>query len=424
MRALLEGVKSGIASRKFWKVASVWLICLLYVLFQGGKTSLMLFMMVSVLAFYWAIGGLGGVKRIKGTRSLSLAGERGALLQAGDQVLVKLQLRLPAFMPLPYIVVKETLQRHNGDTWAFEDSVIPYFRARSELVYKTPPMERGKYVFTGTACSAEDIFGLMEHTGVFHTGGEFRILPRTVFIPHWELYSRNSRMAGPETAVTLSRRETTQINGVRDYVYGDRISRIHWNATAKTGTWKSKEFEHESLPKTILVLDAHTSGYLRSSQFELAVSTAASLLEYGARERISIGMCTLGKAFKAFPPAEGYLERQRIIHHLVDINADGYGDFRDKLEAHKELFQPGAFFILISPLADDKVLGMLSWAKLRQMIPYHIQIGDEAAAANLSGVTRAGKHSGWQAALQERGLRGVQVSSLRDLPAAMGGGKL
>ncbi|WP_059044323.1 DUF58 domain-containing protein [Paenibacillus rubinfantis] len=424
MRALVEGVKMGLTSRKFWRVASVWLVCLLYVLFQGGKTSLMLFMMVSVLGFYWAIGGLGGVKRIRGSRTLSLSGERGAVLQAGDQVMVKLQLQLPAFLPLPYIVVRETLRRHNGDTWVFEDSVVPYFSSRSELVYKTPPLERGKYGFTGTHCSAEDIFGLVEHTSAFHTGGEFRILPRTVFIPHWELYSRNSRLAGPETAVALSRRESTQINGVRDYVYGDRISRIHWSATAKTGTWKSKEFEHESLPKMLLVLDAHTSGYLRSAQFELAVSTAASLLEYGARERISMGLCTLGKTLRYFPPAESYLERQQMLHQLVDINADGFGNYKDRLEAQQDLFQPGAFFILISPLADDKVLSMLRLAKSRQMIPYHIQIGDESAASGVPNAYRAGKRSAWQGTLQERGLRGVYVSSLRELPAAMGGAKL
>lgn len=184
MREFLEGVKAGLASRKFWRVAAVWLVCLLYVLFQGGKTSFMLLMMVSVLAAYWAIGGLGGVKRIRGTRNLSLE-ERGGVLQAGQQVLVRLRLQLPAFMPLPYLVIRETLKRHNGDTWAFEDSVVPYFRGRAELVYKTPPLERGKYVFAGTTCSAEDIFGLIEHTGTVQSGGEFRILPRTVFIPHW-----------------------------------------------------------------------------------------------------------------------------------------------------------------------------------------------------------------------------------------------
>ena len=112
------------------------------------------------------------------------------------------------------------------------------------------PLERGKYVFSETECASEDIFGLIEHRGKFKAKGEFRVLPRTVFIPYWQLYDRKSRLSGPQTALTRSRRETTQINGVRDYVYGDRLSRIHWNATAKTGNWKSKEFEHESVPKT------------------------------------------------------------------------------------------------------------------------------------------------------------------------------
>lgn len=192
------------------------------------------------------------------------------------------------------------------------------------------------------------------------------------------------------------------------------------SATAKTGTWKSKEFEHESLPKMVLVLDAHTSGYFRPPQFELAVSTAASLLEFGARERISMGLCTMGKTLRYFPPAEGYLERQQMLHHLVDIDADGFGNYKDRLEAKPDLFQPGAFFILISPLADDKVLAMLRLAKSRQMIPYHIQIGDEAVAAGAPNTYQTVKRSAWQATLQERGLRGIYVSSLRELPAAMG----
>lgn len=416
MRAVLDYFKTGMTSIHFWKVASLWLICLFYVLFQGGKTSLMLFAMVSLLVVYWTLSGLGGVKRIKGTRTLSLTGDRTGLLKAGEQVQVKLHVQPPRFLPLPYIVIREHLHRHNGDSWIFEDSIIPHFNHEGFLVYQTPPLERGRYVFASTECQSEDIFGLMKHKGEFQTGGEFRVLPRTVFVPKWQLYSRNSRLAGPETAVSLSRRETTQINGVRDYMYGDRISRIHWNATAKTGAWKSKEFEHESLPKTVLVLDAHSSSYLDPAQFELAVSTAASLIEYGIRERISMGMCTLGRTFLGFPPAEGSLERQQMLQHLVDINADGYGNHRDILEAKRDFFTPGAFFILISPLVDEKLLNIMRWARTRQMIPYHIHTGSSFQAATREGSRRENLH--------KHGFRGVSVSSLGELPIALGGGKL
>lgn len=415
MRKVIEVIRSGLSSLNFWKIALIWIICLFYVLFQGGKTSLMLFTMVSVLSVYWVVGGLGGIKRVKGSRNLSINGERTGLLKAGDQVQVNIQVMPPKFILLPYIVVKEHLQRHNGDSWIFEESIVPHLYKQSEIIYQTPPLERGKYVFAGTECYSGDIFGVMKHRAVFETTGEFRILPRTVFIPHWQLHSRNSRLPGPETAVSLSHRETTQINGVRDYIYGDRISRIHWNATAKTGTWKSKEFEHESLPKTILVLDAHSMAYHDPSQFELAVSTAASLLEYGARERISMGLCTLGRHFRGFAPAEGYLERQQMLHHLVDINADGSGGYRDTFEAKREYFPPGAFFIFISPVNDDQMLGIMRWAKSHQMTPYHVYIGS---------VQGAKRRESWKTDLQRRGLKGVSVSSLSELPIALGGGGL
>lgn len=165
----------------------------------------------------------------------------------------------------------------------------------------------------------------MEHKGTFMAEGQFRVLPRAVFVPRWQLYERKSRLAGQQASLLHSRRETTQINGVRDYVYGDRLTRIHWNATAKTGNWKSKEFEHESVPKTMIVLDGSAMVYAGSNQFELAVSIAASLLGFGIRDRIGIGLCCLDKNTKIFMPAEGAAERQKMIQYLIDINAEGRG---------------------------------------------------------------------------------------------------
>ncbi|MBU5672324.1 DUF58 domain-containing protein [Paenibacillus brevis] len=414
MRTVMGAVRAELSSFNFWKMASLWIICLLYVLFQGGKTSLMLLAMTLVLSCYWIIGGWGGIRRTQGSRSLSVDGERPVLLKAGDAVQIRLEVQTPRFLPLPYIVLKEHLHRHNGEAWVFQESIIPRMQKNSTLAYQTPPLERGRYSFEDTECYSEDIFGWMKHKSSFMAGGEFRILPRTVFIPYWQLQSRNSRLAGTETAVSMSRRETTQINGVRDYVYGDRISRIHWNATAKTGTWKSKEFEHESLPKTFLVLDGHSIGYMKPEQFELAVSTAASLLEFGARQRINMGLCTLGKEIRGFAPSEGHLERLEMLHHLVDIHADGYGSHIQKLDKARILQSPGAFFILISPLSDENLFSILRWAKSHHMTPYHIHI-----AANTTGSARK---SLVKSMLQERGIRGISVSSLAELPAALGGG--
>lgn len=69
MRRYLSTVAAHIQPTKFASILVIWSITLLYVLFQGGKTAFMLFIMVSVLIAYLIAGGLGGVRRAKGVRS-------------------------------------------------------------------------------------------------------------------------------------------------------------------------------------------------------------------------------------------------------------------------------------------------------------------------------------------------------------------
>jgi len=415
MKPLLRTVNRGLRHPRVWSIAMVWMCCLAYVLFQGGKTSLMLLSMVTLLCVYLAIAGFSGVRRAQGVRRLSSGSDHEELLHAGDQVQVQLSLTIPGFLPLPYVVVREMLHRHNGESWSFKESLIPNMRGNGELSFQTPPLERGKYVFSETECASEDIFGLIEHRGKFKAKGEFRVLPRTVFIPYWQLYDRKSRLSGPQTALTRSRRETTQINGVRDYVYGDRLSRIHWNATAKTGNWKSKEFEHESVPKTILVLDALASSYEHGDAFEIAVSTAASLLEYGARERMGMGLLTLSDETSYMAPSESQLERQKMMHHLVDIQYNGQDThLLPGVERIARQLPQGAYFVVISPQKDEKILELLRWADTRGMTPCHILID----------TSESRRSAEWNAMLRGRGTRSFTVSHLQELPTVMGGGSV
>ncbi|UNK19999.1 DUF58 domain-containing protein [Paenibacillus sp. N3/727] len=414
MRRYLSIWTNGIKPSRLAAVLAVWCICLLYVLFQGGKTSTMLFSMVSLLSVYLIGSSFGGVNRVKASRSVSSGENNGDVLHAGDQVRVKMEVNIPGLLPMPYLIVREVLQRHNGEKWSFEDSVIPSLRGSGELVFQTPPLERGRYAFSSTECISEDIFGLMEHRGVFEVQTSFRVLPRTVYIPNWHRSIRNLRLGGTQTTLSSSRRETTQINGVRDYVYGDRISRIHWNATARTGSWKSKEFEHESFPKTMIVLDCTAKGYHNSRQFEFAVSAAASLVEYGAREHAGTGLFTAGKDSRVFAPSDTPSERMRMIQHLVDVDADRTESLLTSLERAYRHFPKGALFLLVSPLADQSVMEAMRWAETKGMNPSLLRI------LSFDGVN-SGKED-YSAFLQSRGITNYAASSLDELPAVLGGG--
>lgn len=398
-------------SVRFWFCAGVLVASLLFMLFQGGKLAFMLFFVTASLAVYLALGKYSGIARVSGTRTLlNMDGDR--TIEAGTSLAVSFQLHVPGIWPIPYVVVRDRLVRSNGGTFAFETSGIPDWKRRVRAEYVTMPLPRGFYRLEEAVCVTEDIFGLFEHSGTLRVHDPFMVRPKTVFITEWHQHQQALKGHHYQAVTTQALRETTQINGVREYIYGDRISRIHWNATAKTGVWKSKEFERESLPKTIIMLDRNKDHYRNAGQFELAVSIAASLFEYGQRNDLSMGLLSAGSEAVYLEPGRFAAHYRRIQHHLVGAEADGTYPLLGILQDRARHFSMGCFLVLVSPLADERMMQTLEWIQLRQMNPCHVAVNPGL------GTKEAGD---WGRRLRARGIAFHPVDRLERLPAVLGG---
>jgi uncharacterized protein (DUF58 family) len=101
--------------------------------------------------------------------------------------------------------------------------------------------------------------------------------------------------------VRLSHRlyeDPTRIAGVRPYEAGDPLNRIHWRATARTGTLHSKIHEPSTLSGATVLLDFHQAGYHeRGEPFrsELAVTTAISMANAVYEMGQQVGLATNGR---------------------------------------------------------------------------------------------------------------------------------
>lgn len=399
----------GRSSTRVYLVLGCLAASLLFVLFQGGKLALMVFVILAVLNLYLFLGRWSGITRVAGQRTLD-SEQAEAAVEAGNTLRIKVKFHIPGFWPVPYVMIRDRLLRKNGGEHDFEASFIPDWSRKGELEYHTPPLMRGFYHFGRTECSTQDIFGIFEHAGVMELPLSFTVIPQTVQIKEWKQLHRMLKGMHHHTVTTRANRETTQINGVREYSYGDRLSRIHWNATAKTGTLKSKEFERESLPKTIVLLDRQQRSYKNADQFELAVSVAASLLQYGKNREIGLGLLSVGSDSVFFEP-KGYQNGTRsMMYHLIEVANDGFHPMQRVLEDRIRLFDPGSCIIIVSPLKGEPVLKALAWLNQRQMVPCHIC---------LTADLEAGK--AWSRQLQSMGYMGYAVRTLEELPAALGG---
>ncbi|OCT17206.1 hypothetical protein A8709_24840 [Paenibacillus pectinilyticus] len=407
----------------FWLLVTCFLASLFFLLFQGGKLASMLLIMMTFLSFYLLSGNWSGIKSAQGTRKLTNGGVE-AKLEAGQSLQIQINVQIPGYWPIPYVMIKDQLIRQNGDIAIFEGSIVPDWKRRGEFTYSTPPLRRGYYRFETTECLTEDIFGFFQHKGRLDLQQSVTVYPQTVAIPEWAQFHQMLKGMQHHSTATSAHRETTQINGVREYIYGDRLSRIHWNATAKTGTWKSKEFERESLPKTIVLLDRTARAYRDGAEFELAVSVAASLFRYGTGREMSLGLLSIGKEFTYFEPKHSQQHYKEIVKHLVGVNADGHQSLSQILKERSQEWPAGSLVVLISPQKGSSMLQMFQQMALLQMKPCHIWIRAQSTQGfQAQGAEQISAHDDYMKAIRSQGYLGYEVGQLTDLPNLLGGAK-
>lgn len=73
-------------------------------------------------------------------------------------------------------------------------------------------------------------------------------------------------------------------HAIRDYVAGDAQRHVHWRSTAKTGAMMVRQYEETRRSRIAVVLDLAIADYASDTEFELGVSTAASLGLQAIRE--------------------------------------------------------------------------------------------------------------------------------------------
>jgi len=401
---------SFLHTSRFRLIASVWGASLLYLLFQGGRLSFLLFTGFTAIVIYLILVSKSGIGRTQITRQIpSMTGER---ITSGSEVEIHLDFYIPGFMPIPYVLVTERLLRHNGKETVFETSFVPDWKRRGELTITTPPLSRGRYSFREISCAVEDIFGLYQYRKDFQVPYTFTVYPQKVLIKDWRDFNLMYRGRHLNSINSEVQRETTQFNGIREYIHGDPLSRIHWNASARTGTWKSKEYEKESLPRMVVVLDC-AAEYRSREHFETAVSTAASLLEYGQSTDLPVGFLTNEAEPYFAAPQRSRVQYEAILNRLIDVEANGTAPIEQIVQARQRDLDNRLFLVFITTRSDGTLHHMLRWNRMKGIQSSVIQIGTTSRPGLMD----------WQKEIYATGIPSYRIGSVTELPAVLGGAR-
>jgi uncharacterized protein (DUF58 family) len=238
---------------------------------------------------------------------------------------------------------------------------------------------RGHFRLGGITVTAGDPFGLFRHNREFKVMRFLTVYPATFEINNFEV------TAGVLPGGTASNRPaphiTTDINGLRDYLPGDSLNRIHWGYSAKYNKLIAKEFELDPLADVEIFLDMNLKAHwittrdnkggisgampattnLRSydSTEEYAVTCAATLARHFLAARRGVGLSTAGQYRMVVPPERGDRQLNKLLENLAIIRAYGHQPFAELINTEMHRLSSRDTLILITADMNEGWVAML-----------------------------------------------------------------
>ena len=187
---------------------------------------------------------------------------------------------------------------------------------------------------------------------------------------------------------------TPHASGVREYVHGDALKRIHWPTTAKRGKLMVKEFEQDPQSEFWIYLDAQKDVqaqqpfeapnmrdnwifsrrpeiHLPPSTLEYGVSLAASLAHYFIEQRRAVGFVTDGPVYTVIPAERSERQESKVLETLAFVTGDGKLPLTSLVDLQSPQMPIGSSALLITASVHDDIalaVELLQRRKLRPVI--------------------------------------------------------
>lgn len=235
------------------------------------------------------------------------------------------------------------------------------------ISYTCVDLPRGHHVWRGITVQSGDLFGFVQREKEFVLHSEVLVYPKVREIAVWQTV--NERNTGATYTLNQVSEDVTSVIGVRDYVHGDRLNRMHWKATAKGTGLKTKEFALQTSNDMMFFLDRRQSvdGSSNEVLFERAVSLVASLSRYAVSRRFPVGLVSYGKTRYVLGPNRHPDSLLHIYEHLAEVKADSTVPFGQTILREVDYLPHGTIVICVTARPDKEVRDAIAQLRIRRI---------------------------------------------------------
>jgi len=223
-------------------------------------------------------------------------------LEVGDTVEMTVRLTNTGTMPVGWVLIEDMVPeeavRKRRLTIKGRRIAVLFLRPLQTrtVKYKVTFDGRGYWPLGPFMAETGDVFGLQRRHRLLAPPAYVMVLPKMLPLRKYDFAS--TRPVGEVRLANRLFEDPTRTAGVRPYQIGDPLQRIHWRATARTGTLHSRVFEPTSLAGASLLVDMHTDGYPKRGEpyrSDLAVTTMCSIAYAVSLLNQQLGLASNGR---------------------------------------------------------------------------------------------------------------------------------
>lgn len=349
----------------------------------GGKIYYRLAVFWAVLFFgswLWSISSIRGLRFQRKARTLRA--------QVGQIFEERYEIENLGRLPRLWIEVHDDSPLPGADG----SRVLTMIEGRNARSYlaRTRLIQRGVFPLGPTILASGDIFGMFPVNKALPAKDSLLVYPMMVEVHNFP--NPPGLLPGGEALRRRTHQVTPNAAGVRDYVTGDPLNRIHWVSTARRGRLIVKEFELDPLADVWVFFDAERSVHsslrehqkpvesqdiwkrtikidLPPSTEEYGVSIAASLVRDYLRRGRAVGFVAAGQHLSLLSPDRGGRQLGKVLEALALLRAEGEIRLRGLVEMQVKHMVRGSTVVLITPSVENEVALIVDYLSQRGLRP-------------------------------------------------------
>jgi len=313
-----------------------------------------MFYMSAAAAMLWPISLLLGRRKLAG---LELSRSAPKALQAGEAADVKLRLINPTRTKRLFVQLTDALPaKAAGVDPSF---IVPNLEAGAEveLSYVLRTSLRGVYRLGPLLLQAAETLGLSTFSRQFEQSDEVIVYPTPVPLP--PLWPPDAAGHRPHRALRVVGDDGLDFYGIREYVPGDDLRRVHWKTTARMDELMTVQFTKEQSLEGTIILDLHAKSHAGEGLFStleqgvLLAATAARQADVLAGD---VGLIAVGDEDYSVPVALGLDQYRAILEGLARAEPTQADNWPDAVVQRTASRPPRGAALVISPRTDEIAL--------------------------------------------------------------------